>query len=66
MVPTSVYDYVYQPQETNTLVLELDEMWHYLKKTNLSWKALCRGTGELIAWECGDRDKATLGKRRCV
>ena len=26
------------------------------------WKALCRDTGELIAWECGDRDKATLGK----
>ena len=27
------------------------------------WKALCRDTGELIAWECGDRDKAALGKR---
>lgn len=26
------------------------------------WKALCRDTGELIAWECGDRDKATLKK----
>ena len=24
------------------------------------WKALCRDTGELIAWECGHRDKATL------
>ena len=24
------------------------------------WKALCRGTGELIDWECGHRDKATL------
>ncbi len=24
------------------------------------WKVLCRDTGELIAWECGDRDKATL------
>jgi IS1 family transposase len=23
---------------------------------------LCRDTGELIAWECGDRDKATLEK----
>ena len=26
------------------------------------WKAFCRDTGELIAWECGDRDKATLKK----
>ncbi|RKU09817.1 hypothetical protein C6501_14575 [Candidatus Poribacteria bacterium] len=26
------------------------------------WKALCRDTGELIAWECDDRDKATLKK----
>ena len=26
------------------------------------WKALCRDTGELIAWECGHRDKATLQK----
>ncbi len=23
---------------------------------------MCRGTGELIAWECSDRDKATLKK----
>ena len=23
---------------------------------------MCRDTGELIAWECGDRDKATLKK----
>ena len=23
---------------------------------------MCRGTGELIAWECGGRDKATLEK----
>ena len=26
------------------------------------WKAFSRDTGELIAWECGDRDKATLKK----
>lgn len=24
---------------------------------------MCRDTGERIAWECGDRDKATLEKR---
>ncbi len=36
-------------------------MWHYLKKTELwIWKVLCRDTGELIAGECGERDKATL------
>ena len=46
-------------------MLELDEMWHSLKKTNKLWiwKALYRDTGELIDWECGDRDKATLEKR---
>ena len=26
------------------------------------WKAFCRDTGELIAWQCGDRDKTTLKK----
>ena len=26
------------------------------------WKAFWRDTGELIAWECGHRDKATLEK----
>ena len=53
-----------EPQETDAAVLELDEMWHYLKKKQKLWiwKALCRGTGELIAWECGDRDKAPLKK----
>jgi insertion element IS1 protein InsB len=32
------------------------------KKTNKLWiwKALERGTGRLIDWECGDRDQATL------
>ena len=35
----------------------------YKKKQKLwIWKALCRDTGELIAWACGDRDKATLKK----
>ena len=46
-----------------TLVLELDEMWHYLgnKKNKLwIWKALDRTTGHLIDWECGRRDKQTL------
>ena len=51
-----------EPQ-TDAVVLELDEMWHYLKKNKLwIWKAFCRDTGELIAWQCGDRDKTTLKK----
>ena len=39
-----------------TLVLELDEMWHYIgnKKNKLwIWKALDRNTGHLIDWQCG-------------
>ena len=54
-----------EPQGTAAVVLELDEMWHYLKKKNNKlwiWKTLCRDTGELIAWQWGDRDKAPLGK----
>lgn len=48
-----------------TVVLELDEMWHYIgnKKNKLwIWKALDRNTGHLIDWECGRRDKQTLEK----
>jgi insertion element IS1 protein InsB len=48
-----------------TSVLELDEMWHYLKKKHHKlwiWKALDRDTGQLLDWECGRRDKATLKK----
>jgi insertion element IS1 protein InsB len=48
-----------------TIILELDEMWHYLKKKRHKlwiWKALDRDTGQLLDWECGRRDKATLKK----
>jgi insertion element IS1 protein InsB len=48
-----------------TIVLELDEMWHYLKKKRQKlwiWKALDRDTGQLLDWECGRRDKRTLKK----
>jgi insertion element IS1 protein InsB len=47
------------------ILLELDEMWHYLKKKRWKlwiWKALDRETGQLLDWECGRRDKATLKK----
>ena len=56
-----------KPQLSNTqvVILELDEMWHYLgnKKNKLwIWKALDRNTAHLIDWECGGRDKQTLAK----
>src|SRR5262245_7944807 len=49
----------------NTTVLELDEMWHYLKQKRRKlwiWKAMDRNTGQLLDWERGRRDKATLKK----
>ena len=53
-----------QPEPTGrTIALELDEMWHYLKTKRCKlwiWKALDRDTGQLLDWECGRRDKATL------
>ncbi len=48
-----------------TVVLELDEMWHYIgkKKNKLwIWKALDRNTGYLIDWQCGGRNTETLEK----
>jgi insertion element IS1 protein InsB len=53
-----------KPEPTGkTLVLELDEMWHYVNKKRQKlwiWKVLDRDTGQLLDWECGRRDKATL------
>ena len=50
-----------KPEPTGrTIVLELDEMWHYLKKKRCklwSWKALDHDTGQVLDWECGRRDK---------
>jgi len=43
--------------------LERDEMWHDVQKKRQKlwiWKALDQGTGQLLDWECGRRDKATL------
>jgi insertion element IS1 protein InsB len=55
-----------KPEPTGrTIVLELDELWHYLKKKRQKlwiWKALDRDTGQLLDWECGRRDTATLQK----
>ena len=48
-----------------TIVLQHDEMWHYLKNKRGKlwiWKALDRDTGQLVDWEGGRRDKKTLKK----
>ena len=53
-----------KPEPTGRrIVLQLDEMWHYMKKKRQKlwiWKALDRETGPLLDWECGRRDTATL------
>lgn len=52
-----------KPAPGSAILIELDEMWHYLgsKKNKLwIWKAFRRETGELIDWECGGRDKETF------
>ena len=44
------------------VVIELDEMWHYLNSKDQKlwiWKAINHETGELIDWECGDRSVET-------
>lgn len=50
------------PKPSGELVcLELDEMWHFIgsKKHKLwIWKAYCRETRILVAFECSDRDFA--------
>jgi transposase len=48
-----------------TIILQLDEMWHYLKKKRRKlwiWKALDHHTGQWLDWACGRRDKTTLKK----
>jgi transposase len=48
-----------------TIVLQLDEIWHDLKKTRQKlwiWKALDHESGQLLDWACGRRDQATLKK----
>jgi insertion element IS1 protein InsB len=53
-----------KPTPTGSLiVIELDEMWHYLKNRRQKlwiWKALDSDSGKLLDWECGRRNKATL------
>jgi IS1 family transposase len=53
-----------KPTPTGSLiVIELDEMWHYLKNRRQKlwiWKALDPDSRKLLDWECGRRNKATL------
>ena len=53
----------FKPVPEGAVVIEVDEMWHYLgAKANKLWiwTALDRATGRLIDWECGGRDQMTF------
>jgi transposase len=52
-----------RPGAGGVIVMELDELWHFVgSKANQLWiwLAFCRDTGQLVDWQCGDRDQATL------
>ena len=52
-----------KPAPSGPVNVEVDEMWHFLhvKKNKLwIWKALSRETGQLIDWDCGNRDASTF------
>jgi insertion element IS1 protein InsB len=59
-------DHYEKPKPSGTIIiLELDEMWHYLKTKQQKlwlWKALEPESGKLLDWKCGGRDKKTLQK----
>ena len=63
-IEQSAKTYAQKPEpEGRALVVELDEMWHYLKKKACKlwvWKARDRASGRVVDWECGGRDAATL------
>jgi insertion element IS1 protein InsB len=65
-IRTFAQQYQEKPEPTGrSIILELDEMWHYVKQKRQKlwiWKALDQDTGQLLDWECGRRDKATLKK----
>ena len=51
--------------EGRAVVVELDEMWHFLKKKRNKlwvWKARDRASGRVVDWECGGRDADTLSR----
>jgi IS1 family transposase len=52
-----------KPEPGAAVVIELDEMWHFVgSKANKVWiwKASDRERGILVDWECGRRDEATF------
>jgi insertion element IS1 protein InsB len=52
-----------KPPPGEAVVIELDEMWHFLQRKDNKvwiWKAFDRATGRLVDWECGDRDERTF------
>jgi insertion element IS1 protein InsB len=52
-----------KPPPGEAVVIELDEMWHFLQRKDNKvwiWKAYDRATGRLIDWECGARDERTF------
>ena len=52
-----------KPPPGDAVVIELDEMWHFLQRKDNKvwiWKAYDRATGRLVDWECGDRDEQTF------
>jgi IS1 family transposase len=54
-----------QPGPGGVIVMEIDELWHFVgsKENKLwIWLALCRDTGQLVDWQCGDRDQGTLAR----
>ena len=58
-----VDQYCTKPEPGEAVVIEMDEMWHFLNcKSNKVWiwKAYNRDTGKLIDWECGGRDAETF------
>jgi insertion element IS1 protein InsB len=55
--------YCTKPPPGDAVVIELDEMWHFLQRKDNKvwiWKAYDRTTGRLVDWECGGRDEQTL------
>jgi insertion element IS1 protein InsB len=52
-----------KPPPGDAVVIELDEMWHFLQCKGTKfwiWKAYVSATGRLINWECGARDERTF------
>ena len=58
-----VDQYCAKPPPGDAVVIELDEMRHFLQRKDTKvwiWKACDRATGRLVDWECGDRDERTF------